>query len=150
MTGAVLVEPVGFLTAIVGADVLTALWATPAATTFSCGTSTRDRHLDDHPHLSPRRASRLLLTRPEDLTAVMPFVVDATRTMVGPIDLHEGTLFTGIVDFFEEGVAAPKRILELIGDDVVAFCNDLVKDSLTYADIHSFYGVLSASSTPVS
>jgi transposase len=26
------------------------------------------RHLDDHPHLSPRRAARLLLTRPENLT----------------------------------------------------------------------------------
>jgi hypothetical protein len=26
------------------------------------------RHLDDHPHLSPRRATRLLLTRPENLT----------------------------------------------------------------------------------
>jgi hypothetical protein len=24
-------------------------------------------HLDDHPHLSPRRATRLLLTRPENL-----------------------------------------------------------------------------------
>ena len=26
------------------------------------------RHLDDHPHLSPRRAARLLLSRPENLT----------------------------------------------------------------------------------
>jgi hypothetical protein len=26
------------------------------------------RHLDDHPHLSPRRAARLLLTQPENLT----------------------------------------------------------------------------------
>jgi transposase len=26
------------------------------------------RHLDDHPHLSPRRAARLMLTRPENLT----------------------------------------------------------------------------------
>lgn len=26
------------------------------------------RHLDDRPHLSPRRAARLLLTRPENLT----------------------------------------------------------------------------------
>src|SRR5262249_48908956 len=26
------------------------------------------RHLDDHPHLSPRRAARLLLTRPDNLT----------------------------------------------------------------------------------
>jgi transposase len=26
------------------------------------------RHLDDHPHLSPRRAARIMLTRPENLT----------------------------------------------------------------------------------
>lgn len=26
------------------------------------------RHLDERPHLSPRRAARLLLTRPENLT----------------------------------------------------------------------------------
>lgn len=28
----------------------------------------QNRHLDDHPHLSPRRAARLLLTRPANLT----------------------------------------------------------------------------------
>jgi transposase len=28
----------------------------------------QNRHLDEHPHLSPRRAARLLLTRPENLT----------------------------------------------------------------------------------
>jgi len=42
-----------------------------------------------------------------------------------------GTLLSGIVDFFEEGVAAGKRVLELIGNDVAAFCDDLVKDSRT-------------------
>jgi DNA-binding ferritin-like protein (Dps family) len=40
-----------------------------------------------------------------------------------------------IVDFFEEGVAAGQGVLELIGSDVAAFCDDLVKDSHTYADI---------------
>jgi DNA-binding ferritin-like protein (Dps family) len=45
-------------------------------------------------------------------------------------------LLPGIIDFFEEGVAAGKGVLELIGDDVAAFCDDLVKDSRTYADIH--------------
>jgi DNA-binding ferritin-like protein (Dps family) len=55
---------------------------------------------------------------------------------VGPVDLLEGTLLSGIVDFFEEGVAADKGVLELIGDDVAAFCDDLVKDSRTYADIY--------------
>jgi DNA-binding ferritin-like protein (Dps family) len=55
---------------------------------------------------------------------------------VGPIDLFDGNLLSGIVDFFEEGVAAGKGVLELIGNDVAAFCDDLVKDSRTYADIY--------------
>ncbi|GAA4204304.1 DUF1048 domain-containing protein [Streptosporangium oxazolinicum] len=55
---------------------------------------------------------------------------------VGPIDLLDGSLLSGIIDFFEEGVAAGKGVLELIGDDVAAFCDDLIKDSRTYADIY--------------
>jgi DNA-binding ferritin-like protein (Dps family) len=55
---------------------------------------------------------------------------------VGPVDLSDGRLLSGIVDFFEEGVAAGKGVLELIGTDVAAFCDDLIKDSRTYADIY--------------
>jgi len=55
---------------------------------------------------------------------------------VGPVDLSEGTLLSGIVDFFEEGAASGKGVLELIGDDVAAFCDDLIKDSRTYADLY--------------
>jgi DNA-binding ferritin-like protein (Dps family) len=55
---------------------------------------------------------------------------------VGPIDLHEGRLLPGIVDFFAEGAAAGKGVRELIGTDVAAFCDDLVKDSRTYADVY--------------
>lgn len=56
---------------------------------------------------------------------------------VGPVDLADGSLLSGILDFFEEGVAAGKGVvLELIGDDVAAFCDDLIKDSRTYADIY--------------
>ena len=46
-----------------------------------------------------------------------------------------GTLLSGIVDFFEEGAATGQGVLALIGNDVAAFCDDLVKDSPTYADI---------------
>ena len=53
---------------------------------------------------------------------------------VGPTDLPE--VLTGIVDFFEEGVAAGTGVRELIGDDVAAFCDDLVKNSPTYADAY--------------
>jgi DNA-binding ferritin-like protein (Dps family) len=55
---------------------------------------------------------------------------------VGPVDLSDGTLLSGIVDFFEEGVAAGKGVLELIGNDVAAFCDDLIKDSRTYAEVY--------------
>ncbi len=53
---------------------------------------------------------------------------------VGPTDLPE--VLTGIVDFFEEGVAAGTGVRELIGDDVAAFSDGLIKDSPTYAEVH--------------
>lgn len=56
---------------------------------------------------------------------------------VGPVDLTEGTeLLSGIVDLFEEGTASKKSVLEVTGSDVAAFCDDLIKDSKTYADIY--------------
>jgi DNA-binding ferritin-like protein (Dps family) len=55
---------------------------------------------------------------------------------VGPVDLPDGRLLSGMVDFFEEGVASGKGVLELIGNDVAAFSDDLIKDSRTYADVY--------------
>ncbi|GAB2605065.1 hypothetical protein GCM10027168_42500 [Streptomyces capparidis] len=55
---------------------------------------------------------------------------------VGPIDLPDGPLLPGIVDFFEQGAAAGKGVLELTGTDVAAFCDDLIKDHPTHADLH--------------
>jgi DNA-binding ferritin-like protein (Dps family) len=48
---------------------------------------------------------------------------------VGPVDVFDGRLLSGIVDFFEEGAAAGQGVLELIGNDVAAFCDDLARDS---------------------
>lgn len=56
---------------------------------------------------------------------------------VGPVELTEGTgLLSGIIDLFEEGAAVGKGVLEVTGNDVAAFCDDLIKDSKTYADIY--------------
>ncbi|MEV5839866.1 DUF1048 domain-containing protein [Nocardia sp. NPDC052112] len=55
---------------------------------------------------------------------------------IGPVELVDGNLLSGILDFFEEGIAADKGVMELLGNDVAAFCDDLVKDSRTYADIY--------------
>ena len=53
---------------------------------------------------------------------------------VGPVDLADGSLLTDLVDFFEDGVASGRGVLELIGPDVAAFSDDLIKDLPTYAD----------------
>ncbi|REE81038.1 DNA-binding ferritin-like protein (Dps family) [Paenibacillus taihuensis] len=55
---------------------------------------------------------------------------------VGPVDLTEGGLLSGIVDLFEEGAASGKGVLEVTGSDVAGFCDELIKDSKTYADLY--------------
>ena len=56
---------------------------------------------------------------------------------VGVVELTEGTsVLSGIVDLFAEGAAIGKSVLEVTGKDVAAFCDNLIKDSKTYADIH--------------
>ncbi|MEV0939428.1 DUF1048 domain-containing protein [Micromonospora wenchangensis] len=55
---------------------------------------------------------------------------------VEPTGLLDGDLLPGIVDFFEEGVAAGKGVLEVTGTDVAAFCDELIKDSRTFADLY--------------
>lgn len=56
---------------------------------------------------------------------------------VAPVELTNGMgLLSGIVDLFEEGAALGKGVLDVTGSDVAAFCDDLTKDSKTYADIY--------------
>ena len=56
---------------------------------------------------------------------------------VGPVELTEETgLLSGIIDLFEEGVALGKGVLEVTGSDVATFCDNLIKDSKTYADYY--------------
>lgn len=56
---------------------------------------------------------------------------------VGPVELTDGTnLLAGVVDLFEEGAALGKGVIEVTGSDVAAFCDDLIKDSKTYADLY--------------
>ncbi|TDC17739.1 DUF1048 domain-containing protein [Kribbella albertanoniae] len=55
---------------------------------------------------------------------------------VGPVDLVDGQLLQELVDFFEQGAASGRGVLQLIGTDVAAFADDLVKDSRTYADVY--------------
>ncbi len=62
--------------------------------------------------------------------------IEKYLSKVGLVELTEETdLLSGMIDFFEEGAALGKGVLEVTGSDVAAFCDDLVKDSKTFADI---------------
>lgn len=54
---------------------------------------------------------------------------------VAPIALPESGLLSHLVDFLARGAAAGTPVMELIGPDVAAFCDELIGDSPTYSDL---------------
>ncbi|WP_050180566.1 DUF1048 domain-containing protein [Domibacillus robiginosus] len=53
----------------------------------------------------------------------------------GPTDWKDSSrIFHGILELFEEGAAEGKKVTDLTGEDVAAFCDDLVKDEKTWKD----------------
>lgn len=56
-------------------------------------------------------------------------------TSGGPSDWKDcSRILCGILDLFEEGAAEGKKVTDLTGEDVAAFCDDLWKDEKTYRD----------------
>ncbi|MFD1020917.1 DUF1048 domain-containing protein [Thalassobacillus hwangdonensis] len=47
-------------------------------------------------------------------------------------DVHR--IFSGILDLFEQGAAEGKKVTDLTGEDVAAFCDDLVREEKTWTD----------------
>ncbi|TWD96584.1 DNA-binding ferritin-like protein (Dps family) [Neobacillus bataviensis] len=53
----------------------------------------------------------------------------------GPTDWKDSSrIFNGILDLFEEGAAEGRKVTDLTGEDVAAFCDELVKDEQTWKD----------------
>ncbi|SFC26804.1 DNA-binding ferritin-like protein (Dps family) [Bacillus sp. OV322] len=56
-------------------------------------------------------------------------------TAGGPTDWKDTSrIFCGILDLFEQGAAEGKKVTDLTGEDVAAFCDELVKDTKTWND----------------
>ncbi|WP_099363708.1 DUF1048 domain-containing protein [Fredinandcohnia onubensis] len=53
----------------------------------------------------------------------------------GPTDWKDSRrIFGGILELFEEGSAEGKKVTDLTGEDVAAFCDDLVKEEQTWKE----------------
>ncbi|SDP46785.1 DUF1048 domain-containing protein [Halobacillus aidingensis] len=56
-------------------------------------------------------------------------------TTGGPTDWKDTKrVFDGILDLFEQGAAENRKVTDLTGDDVAAFCDDLLADEKTWKD----------------
>jgi DNA-binding ferritin-like protein (Dps family) len=51
----------------------------------------------------------------------------------GPLD-SSIDLFKNLIELFEEGAANNKPVLKIIGNDIAAFCDELVRGEKTYAE----------------
>jgi DNA-binding ferritin-like protein (Dps family) len=92
-----------------------------------------------HDIIEGKRQWRAHLTRVEALPPDYRIVYGEMQKYlfkVGPVDLADGQLLTGIVDFFEEGAAAGTAVMDLIGPDVAAFADGLIENAPTYADVY--------------
>ncbi|ASK62360.1 hypothetical protein CFK37_09425 [Virgibacillus phasianinus] len=56
-------------------------------------------------------------------------------TSGGPTDWKDiSRIFGGILELFEAGAAEGKKVTDLTGEDVAAFCDELVKDEKNWRD----------------
>lgn len=56
---------------------------------------------------------------------------------IGPVELSSSIdLLSGIIDLFEEGALRGQDVLKVTGKDVGKFCDELIKDSITYSEIY--------------
>lgn len=92
-----------------------------------------------HDIIEGKKAWRLHMARVKALPPDYQFAYQEIQKYlfkVGPVEFSEGIgLLSGIVDLFAEGATLGKGVLEVTGHDVASFCDDLIKDSKTYADI---------------
>ncbi|MGL4819147.1 MAG: DUF1048 domain-containing protein [Bacilli bacterium] len=93
--------------------------------------------------LEGKKAWRQHVTRVNNLPKDYQIVykeIEKYLYKVGPVELQEGIgLLSELVGFFEEGAAMGKSVLEITGEDVAAFCDELIKDSETSCDVMDDY-----------
>ena len=71
---------------------------------------------------------------PEDYQFVFEKMTKYMWQFAGGDGMEMLRLHYKIIDLFEEGVAEGKQVLEITGDDVAQFCDDLLADTKKWTD----------------
>jgi len=70
---------------------------------------------------------------PHDYRVIYNEIKQYLWSGAGPLD-SSTDIFKGLLELFEEGVANNKPVLKITGNDVAAFCDELVRGEKTYAE----------------
>jgi len=72
-------------------------------------------------------------TLPHDYLVVYNEIKRYLWSGAGPLD-SSINIFKSLLELFEEGAANGKRVLEITGNNVAAFCDELLRGEKTYAE----------------
>ena len=73
---------------------------------------------------------------PEDYRYVYRQIQQYMWSNSGGSGLDMLPIFADLLDLFETGVAEGKRVLDITGEDVAAFCDELLRNAKTYTRKH--------------
>lgn len=80
-----------------------------------------------------REAMERVRALPEDYRYVYDKIQHYMWSHVAGDGMDMTVVLADLVDLFEQGAADGKRVLEVTGEDVAAFCDDLLANTKTYA-----------------
>lgn len=79
-----------------------------------------------------REAQRRVKALPEDYRYVYNKIQHYMFSYAGGSGMDMLTILNDLLVLFESGVAEGKRVLEITGEDVAAFCDELLRSANTY------------------
>jgi DNA-binding ferritin-like protein (Dps family) len=87
---------------------------------------------------SEKKEYRQMMARVKKLPEEYQFVYERiqwyTWQFAGGDGMDMLKIHYDLIDLFETGVADGKRVLEITGEDVAAFCDELLKNTKTYTE----------------
>lgn len=83
-----------------------------------------------------KREYRQMMARvdalPEDYSFVFKKIQHYMWSFASGSGMDIMLIFTDLIDLFEEGAAESKRVLEITGEDVAAFSDELLRNAATF------------------
>ena len=97
-----------------------------------------DNYLNIKKMMESKREYRQTMARvkqlPEEYQFVFKKIQDHMWMFTSGAGYDMMKIHDGLVELFEEGATQGKRVLEITGDDVAAFCEELMRNASTYTE----------------